>query len=157
MRFSEKSPSKQRLFTAVTVIAVILAGIAASFLRGGGEDPAYLTFHSEGYLSIKDESGAVTDVYYTDMTAVDYVQSPDFGTPEGGSIAEDTRLGQWRSPQFGSYRSCTQTGLNSCIWIRTAEGAYVISWESDDTTRALYQAIEKARDQLSQEQPEQGK
>lgn len=150
MKFDRKDPKTQRLLTGMTVVLVILVGTISSLLRSDQESSAYLTFYNEGYLSIKDESGNTTDVYYKDMLSVEYVESPDFGEADGGSTVGDIRLGQWNSKQFGSYLNCTEVDLDSCVWIQTQSGSYVINYESDSTTQTLCQAILKAREKLTQ-------
>lgn len=149
MKCDRKDPKTQRTLTMVTVLLVILAGTLSSYFRNGGEAEEYLSFHNEGYLTIKDEAGNAEDVSYTDITFIQYVQSPDYGEPDGGSTVDDVRLGIWRSEQFGSYLNCTRTDLEACIFLRTGDEAYVINCQSDDTTQALYEAILRAREQLT--------
>lgn len=150
MKFDRKDPKTQRLLTGITVILVILVGTISSFLKSDQESASYLTFHNEGYFTIKDESGDAADVYYKDMTSVQYVEAPDFGEPDGGSTVGDLRLGQWSSKQFGTYRNCTKMDLETCVWIQTPNGSYVINYESDSTTQALCQAILEAQEKLTQ-------
>lgn len=149
MKIDFKNPRQQRILTVITVILVIAAGIIASYFRAEDEESGYLVFHNEGYLSIMDASGAVTDVYYSDMTDITFYDNVDFGSENGGTILEDAyRLGRWNSPQLGSYLNCTKTNVAACIRIRTQQDTYLINLESDSATKALYQAILKAKDGL---------
>lgn len=148
MKYSMKNPRQQRTFTVITVILVVIAGVVPSCLRSDGEDPGYLSFHNEGYLTIRDASGTAADVYYADMKEVVFFEEADFGTADGGEIVEETyRLGRWNSPQLGSYLSCTRTDVAACVWIRTDQDSYVINLESGETTQALCRAIVKAREE----------
>lgn len=148
MKFDMKDPKTQRIMTYITVILVLAVGIISTLFRGGETDPGYLTFHNEGYLTITDEAGTAVDVYYTDMISVEYLEAPDFGEADGGSLTEDYRLGQWTSPQLGTYITCTEAALDSCVFIQTENGAYAVSYESDATTQALQQAILEAQAKL---------
>ena len=149
MKYSMKNPRQQRTLTMITVILVVIVGVVSSCLRSDGEDPGYLSFHNEGYLTIRDASGTAAVVYYTDMKEVAFFEEADFGTADTGEIVEQTyRLGRWNSPQLGSYLSCTRTDVAACVRIRTDQDIYVINLESGETTRALYDAILKAQNEL---------
>lgn len=149
MKFSSQTPRQQRMLTAITVILVMIAGVVSSQFRSDGEDPGYLSFHNEGYLTIRDANGTSADVYYTDMEDVAFFEEADFGTADGGVVAEEVyRLGRWNSPQLGSYLSCTRTDIPACVRILTDQDVYVINLESRETTQELYNAILKAQDAL---------
>lgn len=143
-----KGHKRQRRLTYLTVVLVILAGVISSYLRKDGELPSYLTFHNEGYVTISDETGKHQEIHYVDILSAEYVETADFGVPAGGSIAEEMRLGVWSSNAFGTYVNCTEVELESCVFIRTENSAYAISYESDETTRILQTAILDARERL---------
>ena len=149
MKYSMKNPRQQRTLTMITVILVVIVGAVSSCLRSGGEDPGYLSFHNEGYLTIRDASGTAADVYYAAMKEVVFFEEADFGTADTGALVEQAyRLGRWNSPQLGSYLSCTRTDVAACVWIRTDQDIYVVNLENGETTQGLYRAILKARDEL---------
>lgn len=142
-------PKRQRRMTYITVVLVVLAGMISSYLRKDDEIASYLTFHNEGYMTIADEKGKGEEVYYVDILSVQYVETPDFGTPAGGSILDDElRLGIWTSEAFGTYVNCTDVNLESCVLIQTETGTYAISYESEETTQKLQGAILDARERL---------
>lgn len=146
MKFNGTDPKQQRRFTIITVVLVLVVGIAASFFRGGSDTEGYLIFSNEGYLELRDEAGSTLRILYGEILTVEYVETPDFGEPKGGSQTETLRLGKWESSQFGLYTNCTETAVGSCVCIETARDTCVISLESDETTRALCQALRNARD-----------
>ena len=149
MNTGKYDPKRQQRLTYITVVLVILAGMISSFLRKDGELPSYLTFHNEGYMTIADATGKSEDIHYVDILSAEYVEAADFGTTAGGSILnEELRLGVWSSEAFGTYTNCTDIALGSCVFIRTENGAYAISYESDETTRTLQAAILDARARL---------
>lgn len=148
MNKGQYDPKRQRRLTYLTVVLVILAGVISSYLRKDGELPSYLTFHNEGYVTISDETGKHQEIHYVDILSAEYVETADFGVPAGGSIAEEMRLGVWSSNAFGTYVNCTEVELESCVFIRTENSAYAISYESDETTRILQTAILDARERL---------
>lgn len=148
MNKGQYDPKRQRWLTYLTVVLVILAGVISSYLRKDGELPSYLVFHNEGYMTILDATGKREEIHYENILSAEYVEAADFGVPAGGSIAEEMRLGVWNSDAFGTYVNCTAVELESCIFIRTENGAYAISYESDETTRVLQTAILDARERL---------
>lgn len=149
MKFDFKDPRRQRKITVITVLLVVLAGIIASYIRSDGEDPGYLTFHNEGYLSMRDALGAKADVYYADITDIRFLTETDYGKAVDGALVDEVyRLGRWNSGELGSYLSCTDMRLTACIWIQTEQDVYVINYLSDETTEALYGAILRAREEL---------
>lgn len=156
MKAEKYDPKRQRKMTYLTVILVVLAGMLSSFLRKDSAFEGYLSFHAEGYITLTDAEGNTVDVYYQDILSAEYVEAPDFGQPDGGSILEEElRLGIWQSDAFGTYWNCTQTDLETCVFIQTASGAYAISYESDETTKQLQGAILSARERLlAKEEPQ---
>lgn len=149
MNTGKYDPKRQRRLTYITVVLVVLAGVISSFLRKDGDVTSYLTFHNEGYVTISDETGKSEDIHYADVLSAEYVEVADFGVPAGGSIVnEEMRLGIWSSEAFGTYVNCTAVELESCVFIQTENGAYAISYESDETTRILQSAILDARERL---------
>lgn len=146
MKFNGNDPKQQQRFTIITVILVLVVGIAASFYRGGPDTEGYLTFSNEGYLELRDEAGSTLRIPYGEILTAEYVEAPDFGEPKGGSQTEELRLGQWESSQFGLYTNCTQIAISSCVRLETAQGTCVISLESDETTQELCRALQEARD-----------
>lgn len=146
MKFDGKDPKQQQRFTLITVILVLVVGMAASFFRGGSDTEGYLILSNEGYLELRDEAGNALRIPYGEILTVEYVENPDFGEPKGGSQTDKVRLGKWESSQFGLYTNCTETGLSSCARLETTQGTCVISVESDDTTRELCRALEDVRD-----------
>ena len=153
MNTEKYDPKRQRRLTCITVVLVILAGVISSFLRKDDGFTGYLTFHNEGYVTIVDETGRSETVHYADILSAEYMEEPDFGTPVDGSILnEELRLGVWNSEDLGTYRNCTEVELKSCVFIRTENGAYAISYESDETTRNLQEAILDARARLLEQE-----
>ena len=53
------------------------------------------------------------------------------------------RLGQWQSEAFGRYENCTYLNVADCILLKTSTETYAINIESDKSTYALFEAIQK--------------
>lgn len=144
-------PKTQRRLTIVTVLLVLVLGTVSSLLNNDQEPNNYLVFHKEGYMILSAPDGNVVKLSYQDITSASYLETFDFGQPEGGVLTEDVRLGQWHSPQLGLYWNCTLVQLDCCVLLETTDGAYAISYESTATTQTLAQAIVEARDTLRQQ------
>lgn len=146
-------PKRQRKMTYITVILVVLVGAISTFLQKEDIAAGYLTFHNEGYMTLADEVGNYTDVYYTDILSAEYVEEPDFGVPAGGSVLDgELRLGLWESDTYGTYWNCTELELSGCVLIRTESEAFAVSHGDEETTRELHRAILDARERLLSEE-----
>lgn len=141
----------QQKMTFLTAALILLIGLAVSFFKEDPTDNSYLTFHNEKYLSILDEQMNQTYIYYKDILSVEYVNAASFGEANGGSVIEDVRLGQWKSEQFGTYQSCTETALTGCVILRTSDMTYAISSESENLTKELQASILEACEQASRD------
>lgn len=143
MKFDTKDPAIQRKITAIMVILIMVAGIFASWMRGTSDTDGYLVFYNDGHLSIRDHTGVVTDYAYAEITEILYVDVMDVGEVVDGEMIDGTRLGSWYSETYGEYQACLLEDVDSCVFMRTDHGACAFNYESDNTTKGLYEAILK--------------
>ncbi len=125
------------------IIAVLFVGFIIYSLTGKGSAGAGFRFVDDG-LIITDSQGVENSVNYDEMESVTFVETADFGEAAGGQITGvfiKHMEGTFRSEMFGEYTASCQTKIQSAIWIRTADASYVINTESDESTKALYEAI----------------
>lgn len=141
-------PKTQRRLTVVTALLVLVLGTVFGLMNDDQETVDYLALRKEGYMLLSDADGNVVKISYQDVISATYLETVDFGQPEGGTLTENVRLGQWRSPQLGLYWNCTMAQLDCCVLLETEDGLYAVSYESAATSRALAQAIVEARDTL---------
>jgi hypothetical protein len=135
------------IINCVLLAAIVVIGLATARLRNGdSQSRNYLTFHNEGYISILDNLEQTHTIRYTDITGLQYIADPDFGTAEAGTTVDDHLLiGLWKSSSLGEYIAAADDRINACILIETADGRYVINRENQETTNALFEAINDAR------------
>lgn len=149
MKYDKNDPKSRRKWTTITVILVILAGIAGSYFQNGGEDNAYLAFHNAGYFSLKDIDNVETDVYYKDILSIQYLNTADFADAFGGTVVDESLwIGWWESEIYGSCLCCMDMDMETCLLIQTENGNYVINYESDETTKLLQDTLLETRDKL---------
>jgi hypothetical protein len=103
----------------------------------------HLAFHTGGYFTMVDQQGVRTNLFYKDILEVSYQEAPDYGEPCGGTEQDAMRLGQWQSEAFGRYENCTYLNVADCILLKTSTETYAINIESDKSTYALFEAIQK--------------
>lgn len=140
--FNAKWSRKKNLaFLAVIFTGLLLWGL---FFHGGGADDGRLVFHSEGYLTLQNSDGSVTDISYRDLVSVEFCEVFDFGAPVAGGVEDGVREGLWRSDAVGDYIASSSVEIECCVLLRTADTLYALNYESAGATRAIYEALSEA-------------
>ncbi len=65
----------------------------------------------------------------------------DAGTCISGKDDGSCHYGQWKNVELGEYVLCAYKSFGTMIQINTADGIYLISYESAETTTGLYESI----------------
>lgn len=143
-------PHTRRILTASAFFLILVIGMIYSSRRGEESDTTYLSFWSSGCFTVADQNQKRAKVAYDEIREVVFEAEPDYGEPVEGTTRDDMRLGIWESPTLGSYWNCTDTKVKSCVWVKTDDRTYAINIESNETTRALYEAILKAMANVSE-------
>lgn len=92
---------------------------------------------------MQDSSGTLYEIRNEDLVSVEYHASFDFGSPVGGNTADGIREGLWHSDAAGDYIASADTALEGCVLLRTADTVYALSYESEASTKAIWEALEK--------------
>ena len=95
-----------------------------------------------------EESLNVTASYYGDLVvryeeidALEYVEQGVDGRRISGFASPRLSLGSFRNDTLGSYTRYTYTKQTACILLSVGERSIVIGCESEEQTRAVYDAL----------------
>lgn len=122
------------LFTLFLVIVVSLA----SWI--GKESDVKLDWSDTGVLAA-DPDGNVYTVSYADVTSVQLMECGDFGRCISGQQTKTCICGTWKNELWGEYQICADPRVGLSIVFRTSENLFVLNYESNETTAALYDSI----------------
>lgn len=136
----ERKHRQAKYANLLIILAIMIAISTVSFFRS---ENAVNFDWTENQVQITDPSGAVFTVVYEDVTALELLDQPDYGTCVTGKETSSWIYGTWENSVWGTYRLCASTGSALSIVIYTAEERYVISYESDTITSALYDSIQR--------------
>ena len=135
----EERQKRQRKYTNMLIILAIMIAVSIiSFMR---DENAVGFDWTETQVTVTDPAENSFTVVYADLTSVTLETVSGYGICLDGGKAEGFYYGQWENPQWGRYTLCASTAPNLCIVMRTAETTYVLSYESDEITSALYESI----------------
>lgn len=149
-KLDRNDPHTRRILMAGAFFLILVIGMIYSSHRGEESDATYLSFWSSGCFTVADQNQKREKVAYDEIREIALESEPDYGAPVEGTTKDGMRLGIWESPALGSYWNCTDAKVKSCVWVKTDDRVYAINIESDETTRALYEAILKAMANVSE-------
>ena len=119
------------------LIVLMLAPVFAIFQDAGAS-----AFHwQDDRLTLNYPDNRTAEMLYEDVTAIEYREVFDFGTPVTGGMESKCKFGLWNNEEFGDYQACCHVDIPDCIIFTAADTHYVISFESPETTIALYESV----------------
>ena len=95
----------------------------------------------DGYLTFQGGSGYVINIAYNEIQHVELRENVDYGTVVDGIDEKKEKSGTWKSDEFGEYQLCINTRIYCCIILYMETGIKVVNFESDKSTKSLYEAI----------------
>ena len=95
----------------------------------------------EGRLLVTGRSGYELPVVYEEVTVIEYRGEMDYGTLIDGVDDKYEKSGQWENDELEQYLLCVNAKVKPCIILHTAGQTMVINYESQQSTRALYDAL----------------
>lgn len=140
--------AKKEFKLQLLIIVVILLFSALVFFR----DPGASAFEWKDdclLLTLPDDTRV--QVGYDTISAIEYRETFDFGSPVSGGIVDRCRYGLWSNAELGGYIACCREDVPNCILFTTSTGPVVISSESAEATQALF---DSAQDMLAGYLPE---
>ena len=130
---------RQRKYTNMLIILAIM--IVVSLVSCLHQNHVVGFDWTENSMRVTDPGGASSTIVYEDITALELEERPNFGTCIDGGQTSSWLYGDWENEVWGQYTLCASTAPNLCIVIHTAGHVYVLSYESDEITSALYDSI----------------
>lgn len=135
----EERQRRQRKYTNMLIILAIMIVISmVSFAQG---ENAVGFDWTESSVQVTDPSGRSYTIAYADIIGLELIEHPNFGTCLNGGHTSSWLYGEWENETWGRYTLCASTNPSLCIVMYTAEKTYVLSYESDKITSALYGSI----------------
>lgn len=142
----EARQRQKRGFRLQIILILVLCLVPALALFRDAGASAFNWQSDRLTLTYPDGTGA--ELLYADVLSVEYRDTFDFGSSVTGGTMDKCRYGLWHNGEFGDYQSCCHVDIPGCIVFTTKDTRFVVSYESADTTLALYESV---RDTLLQE------
>ncbi len=132
-----KRSRKSRLISLVVLMAIL---VGYTLWRSGGADTLRMKW-DEDSLTVTDPAGGSYTLSYGDILSVEFRGDWDNGECVDGGSTRFYHYGTWRNELVGEYRLYAAVGLNGYMVLTTESETVAISYESDETTRALTDSI----------------
>ena len=94
-----------------------------------------------GKLLMIGRSGYELPIIYEKVTIIEYRGEISYGTLVDGVDDGKEKSGQWENDEFGQYLLCVNAKVKSGIVLHIEEQTMIINYESEKSTRALYDAL----------------
>lgn len=134
----EKQRRKAKYTNMLILLAIMIAVTVVTMVRG---EKAVGFDWSQTRVRITDPGGSTFTIRYADVTAMELTEHPHYGTCLDGGKSSSIHYGLWENETWGRYTLCASDQTTLCIVLRTAEEIYVLSYESDAITTALYESL----------------
>lgn len=128
---------REQIISALFLLILLIA-IPLFMTDGSGEN--LLTWENRT-LQIHTPDGQVYRIPYDQIEGMTLLEDPDFGTCISGDSTKKLRYGVWENAFIGKYILCAYRSFDTIIQITTTEKTYWIGYESEETTRILYQSF----------------
>lgn len=123
-----------------SLVFLVILFVVSPLLTREESDKDLLVWQ-EGSLKITCPDETVYDIPYHQITGIQLVEEPDFGTCISGESSGNYRYGIWENDTLGKYVLCTFKSFHTVIQIDTADQIYWIGYDSSESTRLLYQGF----------------
>lgn len=125
---------------ALSILLLLVVIVVVSLWRSNGKNAMQMQWREDS-VSFTDPEGEEFSLAYADITSTEYVQSWDRGDCLDGGSNSFYHYGLWHNDAVGDYHLYASTSCDSCILFRYDGGYLAVSYESDETTHALYESI----------------
>ena len=131
----ERQQRKAKYRNLLILLAIMITVTVVSFLRS---ENAVGFQWTETQMQFTDPGGSSHTILYKDILSLELAEDPDYGSCISGRKTSAWRYGTWENQDWGRYTLCANTSTGICIVLQTQDGTFVLSYESDDITTALY-------------------
>jgi len=127
---------KNRQWLMITSAFLVLGVLFAIFFNDkSGKD--LLSWQNETFaVSLPDGSSYCAP--FRTIERITLVEAPDFGSCVSGEAEKTLKYGIWENETLGSYVLCAYRCYDVVIQVQTGDQVFWISYESEETTRLLY-------------------
>lgn len=118
-------------FTGATLLLVVIIMFSGSITAEAAEDA----------LELKGSFGYSLTLPYDAVDSLELREEPVSGTRVSGVGSGKLLLGTFQNEEFGLYTRYTYTDSDCCVLIFSEGKALVVALETEEETRALYEAL----------------
>lgn len=131
---------KKKVWVSWAVWLVVILILARYW---NGEKIVGVTVEADG-LSFEADSGYTSQLKWDEIQSLELREDFSYGTPVEGTDSNKEKSGIWNNGELGEYELFSNAKLGCCIVCKRESGrAIVFNFESDESTRSLYDAILK--------------
>lgn len=136
----EQKRRKAKYANLLIILAIMIVVTVVTMIRS---ENAVSFDWTETEVQITDPGGTSFSVVYSDVTALELVEHPNYGTCIDGKQTFSWIYGTWKNEVWGTYTLCASAHTALCIVMQTQHGAVIISYESDEITAALFGSLKE--------------
>lgn len=133
-----KEHQKRWLLTCLVIILAVVLLPNLSLFRDASQNA--MTW-SPDKLTVTDPDGTVTELPFDTVTGVSLVEGVSPGKCISGGVEDRCRYGLWETEALGKCRFLTNITVDSCIILETDNIPWIINFESQENTKALYESV----------------
>ena len=125
----------------IFALAAVVIFIIITRVNSGGVQAVTVSIKDD-VMTLTGPAGSDT-VSAKDIDTIVYFENPDYGNASDGGVRGNWRYGMWESPELGTYKAYTSTGIKNCILLSTKGAAYALNVESAKTTEIFFDTCSK--------------
>lgn len=136
----ERASRSNKRAMLINLVFLLVVFVVVTFVLPNGSQKNLFTWE-ETQLIITCPDESVYTVPYDSIIHIQLVTNADLGTCRSGDDTTNFRYGRWENEVLGEYVLCCYCSYSTVIQLTTASEDYWISYESAETTTALYDSI----------------
>lgn len=136
-----KEYQKRWMLTCLVIILAVVMVPSLSLFRDASQNAMAW---SSDKLTVTNPDGTTTELPFDTVTSVTLLEGIAPGQRVSGGIEDRCRYGVWETEAFGQCQFLTNITVDRCILIETENIPWVINFESEENTQALYESVLEA-------------
>lgn len=137
---TERSYRQNKRAMIINLVVLMIVFVIITF-AAPSNDQKNLFIWEQTQLLINFPDDTVYTVPLDSITQILLIEDADPGVCLSGDAESSIRYGRWKNDTLGEYVLCCHLSYSTVIQLTTPEEVYWISYESADTTVALYETI----------------
>ncbi|MCD7812742.1 MAG: hypothetical protein LUH20_01585 [Lachnospiraceae bacterium] len=138
---SSRSPQNLTKYRSLLLPLLIIIIYTIYQFVGGGAAADFAWSETSVTVICPDETEFTID--YADVTSLELCTDANYGTCISGNDSGSAYYGTWENDLWGTYSLCVTQSIGNCIVMQTDDATFVINYESEEITSALFEEIQK--------------